>query len=433
MNSLLRALSLMVVIVALAACAAEDSDAPPEAEREGSLAYDRIQAQIYYLERISLPPDSVAVIELRSGSEPGARLLAAASQAVGEAQLPIPLELMVEPGRFGEHEAAIFRAGIISPGGPMRVTEAQLLGPGSVDLGPLHLGRVPQRAFGAIYACDQHTVAFGPLGEAWYLIVEDGVFEMQAEIAASGARYLAADGSATEFWSRADEALVTIDGELLPNCELLRVPSLPLRALGHEPSWLILVDDQVIALMLDFGGRQIDFPFVAPEISADGFRYVTEADGSRLTLVLDRQPCSDTMANLAYPFRARFSLDGERGLGCAGAPVDVLTGPEWFIEQIGAHAVVPGTRPTIEFRVEDGAGRFAGLASCNPYMGGFQVTGEGLRLSPAATTLIACADEQQAVQERRLTGLLSEVYGFGIDEQGRLILRTGGGAIIAAR
>ncbi|MGY6555579.1 MAG: META domain-containing protein [Wenzhouxiangella sp.] len=429
----LRAFSLLVVILGLVACAAEDSDAPTEVEREDSAASDRIQAEIYYLERISLPPDSVAVVELRSGSEPGARLLAAASRDLGDAQVPIPVELAVESSQFGEHGTAVFRAGIISPGGPMRVTEAQIVGPGPVDLGPLRLHSVPQLAFGAIYACDQQTVAFGPLGEAWYLIAEEGVFEMRAEIAASGARYVAVDGSETEFWSRGDEAMVTIDGEVLPNCELLRAPSLPLRALGHEPSWLILVDDETISLTLDFGARQIDFPFVAPEISADGFRYVTEADGSRLSLVLDRQPCSDTMVDLAYPFRARYSLDGEVGAGCAGAPVDVLTGPEWLIEQIGEHAVVPGTQPTIEFRVEDGEGRFAGLASCNRYMGGFQVTGEGLNLSPAASTLMACADEQQAVQERRLTGLLGEVYGFGIDGDGRLILRTGGGVIVAAR
>lgn len=428
-----RALSLMVVILALAACAADDADAPAEAELEDSVALDRVQAELYYLERDALPAGSVAVMELRSSAEPGARLLAADRLELGEAQVPIAVELAFEAGQFGEHEAAIFRAGIISPGGPLRVTETQVVGPGTVDLGPLRLRSAPQLAFGAIYACAGQTVAFGPLGESWYLIVEDGVFEMQAEVAASGARYIAVDGSETEFWSRGDEAMVTIDGEVLPNCELLRAPSLPLRALGHEPSWLILVDEEIVSLTLEFGARQLDFPFVAPEISADGFRYVTEADGSRLTLVLDRQPCSDTMADLAYPFRARYSMDGEVGLGCAGAPVDVLTGTEWFIEQIGDQAVVPGTRPTIEFRVEDGEGRFAGLASCNRYMGGFQVTGEGLRLSPAATTLMACADEQQAVQERRLTGLLSEVYGFGIDEEGRLILRTGGGDIVAAR
>lgn len=315
----------------------------------------------------------------------------------------------------------------------MWLTEGQLVGPGAVDLGPLRLRSVPQLAFGAIYACDGRTVAFGPLGEAWYLVVDAGAFEMQPEVAASGARYTAVDGSETEFWSRGDEAMVTMAGEVLPNCELLRAPSLPLRALGHEPGWLILVDDESIVLSADYGTRQIEFPTVDPEISAAGIRYQTETEDSRLTLALDRQLCADGMADLAYPFRARYSLDGEVGLGCAGAPIDVLAGQEWFIERIGDADVVPGTQPTIEFRIEDGEGRFSGLASCNRYMGAFELTGEGLRLSPAASTLMACADEAQALQERRLTGLLSEVYGFGVDEDDRLILRAGGGTIIARR
>jgi heat shock protein HslJ len=196
---------------------------------------------------------------------------------------------------------------------------------------------------------------------------------------------------------------------------------------------MVVVDQEGISLSTDFGMRQLEFPHVEPEVSAAGIRFVTETEDSRLTLMLDRQPCSDTMVDLAYPFRARYSLDGEVGVGCSGAPIDVLSGQEWFIQTIGDADIVPGTQPTIEFRIEEGEGRFAGLASCNRYMGGFELSGEGLRLSPAASTLMACADEQQALQERRLSGLLSEVYGFGIDEDGRLVLRAGGGTIIASR
>ena len=428
---------LLILAAALAACGpAEPPPGAEEAARADAPAERMvIRGELYYLERIALAPDSVAVTELRVADAVYGELLAAGSENLGTRQVPIAFELSVDPADLPESGQLMFRGGIRSHPGPLRVTEAIEIEAraGEVDLGPVRLRPVPEAAFGVSYACGEQGVVFGALGEYQRLVVDGEVFDLEPEVSASGARYVAVDGSETEFWSRGDEAMVTVNGEVLPECERLRAPSLPLRALGHEPSWLILIDEDAIALNLDFGARQIDFPAVAPEISAGGFRYVTEADDSRLTLVLDRQACNDTMADVAYPLRARFTLDGDARVGCAGAPIDVLTGGEWFIQRIGDAEVVPGTQPTIEFRVEEGESRFSGLASCNRYMGRFDLTGEGLSLSPAATTLMACADEEQAVQERRLTGLLGEVYGFGVDEEGRLILRASGGAIVAAR
>lgn len=428
---------VLSVMAGLAACGGTDSEdaaVAPEVS-DPSATVMTLSGELYYLERIALSPGSTAVLELRAGAGPDAQLIAHDELDLGDRQVPIPFELSVDPAAWPGLAAAQFRAGIVSDPGPLRVTQAVELelAPGVTELGGLRLQPVPETAFGAIYACADQTVVFGVLGEHERLVVADEVFAMRAEVSASGARYVAVDGSQTEFWSRGDEATVAVDGEVLPDCQLLRAPALPLRALGHEPSWLILIDDEAIALSTDFGARQLEFPLVEPEISAGGIRFVTETEDSRLTLALDRQPCSDTMANLAYPFRARYSLDGEVGVGCAGAPIEVLVGPEWRIESIGESAIVPGTQPTIEFRVEEGEARFAGLASCNRYMGGFRVTGEGLSFTPAATTLMACADEAQALQEARLTGLLAEVYGFGIDEDGRLVLHTGGGTIVASR
>lgn len=424
----------------LAACGPADppaeSPSPDVPDSEAPVETLVIRGELYYLERIALAPDSVAVVELRAADEGDGTLLATTREELGTRQVPIGFELSVETTELPENGPLVFRGGIRSHPGPLRVTETveieQLSG--QIDLGSLRLRPVPEAAFGIPYLCGERDVVFGSLGEYQRLVVDDEVFDLERAVSASGARYVAVDGSETEFWSRGEEAMVTLGGEVLPNCERLSAPALPLRALGHEPSWLILMDEDAISLTLDFGARQIDFPFVEPEISAAGIRYVTEADDSRLTLVLDRQPCSDTMADLAYPFRARYSLDGEVGLGCAGSPNDVLTGPEWFIEQIGDADIVPGTQPTIEFYIdEEGAARFAGLASCNRYMGGYSLTGEGLSLSPVASTLMACPDEDQALQERRLLGLLEEVYGFGIDEDGRLVLRAGGGTIVARR
>ena len=416
------------------------AEPPPGAEPEAAGAEETgeqmlIRGELHYLERIALAPDSEAITELRLSGEFDDRLLAVSGEDLGDRQVPIPFELVVDLDAVPESRMLTFRGGIRSHPGPLRVSDAIEIEPRAteVDLGPIRLRPAAEAAFGVLYVCGDRQVTFGTLGEFERLIVNGDVFDLESEVAASGARYTAVDGSETEFWSRGEQAMVTVNGEVLPDCERLRAPSLPVRALGHEPSWLILMDEEAISLTLDFGARQIDFPYVEPELSASGFLYQTEADDQSLTLMLERQACPDSMADVAYPMRAQLRLDDEEFSGCAGAPIDVLTGGEWFIERIGDAEVVPGTQPTIEFRIEEGEARFSGLASCNRYMGRFELTGEGITLSPAASTMMACADEDQAAQERRLTGLLDEVYGFGVDEDGRLILRATGRTIVASR
>lgn len=434
----LRFLPLFLFAFLLAACGAPEqpgSAGPAEEPADPPDPELSLAGELFYLERIALPPDSVMVVELRTSASPDSGLLAEVREELGTRQVPIPFELTVAAAELPEIDELVFRGGIVSSPGPLRVTDHVVIEArdGAVDLGQLRLRQVPDAVFGIAYRCGEQMIALGSLGQYERLVVDGEVFDLRPEVSASGARYVAVDGSNTEFWSRGEEAMVTVNGGVLANCMRLRAPALPLRALGHEPSWLVLIGEDAISLNLDFGARQIDFPYAAPEISAAGIRYVTEADGGRLTLILDRQACPDTMADLVYPYRARYTFEGEVGLGCGGDPREVLTGGEWQIERIGDETVVAGTVPTIEFLQVDGEDRFAGRASCNRYMGGFQLTGEGLNLSPAASTLMACPDEAQALQERRLLALLGEVYGFGIDQEGRLILRTGTSTIVARR
>ncbi|MEE4638116.1 MAG: META domain-containing protein [Wenzhouxiangella sp.] len=433
-----RKLLLMIAVAALTACGAgegPDAEPAPQAETGPATPSLVVRGEMYYLERIALPPGSVAVVELRGGAGPGAPLLASSSEGLGTRQVPIAFELKVDTESLATADAVVLRAGIVSSPGPLRVTEALTIQQrdGELDLGQLRIRPADQEAFGVHYQCGERSVVFGALGEQNWLLVGGEVFALEAQVAASGARYVAADDGETEFWSKGNEATVSVRGERLPTCTRLVAPELPLMARGQEPGWSLRIDTEAIDLRAYYGEQHLSFPPAAPQISAAGFRYETENDAHRLTVLIDRQACSDTMADLVYPYRVRYTLDGSAELGCGGDPLEVLMGGEWRIERIGEQPVVDGTEPTIEFRSEDGEERFAGRASCNRYMGGFDLTGEGLKLTPAASTLMACPDEAQALQERRLLALLGEVYGFGIDAEGRLLLRTGGGDIVAAR
>lgn len=420
----------------LAACGPADSPEPASAEApepEAPAEQLVIRGELYYPERIALPPDSVAVVELRAVDE--RVLLATTAEALDDRQVPIQFELSLATAELPEEDVVKFRGGIRSHPGPLRVTESVAIEArsGEVNLGSVRLRTVPETAFGVSYRCGERGVVFGSLGAYERLVVDDEVFDLQPEIAASGARYTGVDDGETEFWSKGEEATVTLRGEVLANCTPMTEPEFPFRARGQEPGWHLHMDEEAMVLRAHYGELELSFPRVRPVHTAEGTRYAAEKDGHSLTVLVNRQACNDTMADISFPYRVRYTLDGETHSGCGGEPREVLIGGKWLIEEIGGEPVVDGTVPTIEFLVEDGEDRFAGRASCNRYMGRFQVTGEGVNLSPAASTLMACPDETQALQERRLLGLLGEVYGFGIDEQDRLVLRTSASTILARR
>ena len=422
----------------LTACSPGD---PPTATAPGSLESKSpaerliIRGELFYPERIALPPDSIAIVELRMPDEFDGRLLATSRAELGTRQVPIDFELSEETAQLPESYPFAFRAGIRSHPGPIRLTETVGIEQraGEVNLGPLRLQPVPQIAFGASYLCGQQTVVFGALGDYQRLIVDDEVFDLQPEISASGARYVGVGDNGIEFWSKGNKAMVTIRGETLENCERMAEPELPFTARGQEPGWNLRIDERSMVLNANYDQRKIKVSRVPPEISAAGIRYATEKEDPDLSVMIEREACNDTMADVAYPYRVQYTLDGETQTGCGGDPREVLGRSEWLVHEIGGMAIVEGSTPTIEFMHIDGEDRFSGRASCNRYMGSYRLTGEGINLSPVASTMMACTNENQALQERRLLSLLEEVYGFGIDSEGRLQLRAGSGEIIAER
>jgi len=200
-------------------------------------------------------------------------------------------------------------------------------------------------------------------------------------------------------------------------------------ARGQEPGWMITMDTGTISLTADFGALQLRFPRTAPEVSADGLRYLTEADGRRLSVWIRPRVCTDVATGMPHPYQVRYELDGKGHPGCGGEPKSLLTGGEWIVETIGGAPVVDQSKATILFMEE---GQVAGSASCNRFVGGYRLTGEGLSFSQMGTTMMAC-EEDLSLQEARFLELLQAVFRFEISPEGRLVLHTPDAQNITAR
>jgi len=295
--------------------------------------------------------------------------------------------------------------------------------------GPSMAGTGKPAPFGTPYQCGEASAIFGALGERARMVVGAETFDLKPVVSASGARYRAVDGTETGFWSKGARALVTVRGKELPECRAVREPELPFTARGQEPGWMITIDPGVILLKADFGALQLRFPRTVPQVSADGIRYRTEADGRRLSVWIEPRICGDIATGMPHPYQVRYELDGKGHTGCGGEPKSLITGGEWIVETIGGAPVIDQSGATILFMEE---GRVAGNASCNRFIGGYHLTGEGLSFSQMGNTMMAC-EEPLSLQEARLLELLQAVSRFEISPEGRLVLHTPDGRSITAK
>jgi len=105
-----------------------------------------------------------------------------------------------------------------------------------------------------------------------------------------------------------------------------------------------------------------------------------------------------------------------------------LGGGEWAVFEVIGQPIVENSKPTITF--EDG--RVFGAGSCNRFMGGYTVSGDGLALqmSQMASTMMACP-EPLMQQEGAFLGTLGSVNSYTVDGA-TLTLTTADGKTIKA-
>ncbi|MEJ7745898.1 MAG: MliC family protein [Luteimonas sp.] len=143
---------------------------------------------------------------------------------------------------------------------------------------------------------------------------------------ASGTRY--GDGGGNEFWSRGEEAMLTLDDKEHGVCTRSERASpwveaqsrnIGFRAVGGEPGWYVEVgrgEAPMLHAQLDYGERKIDVPSVQPLKGAiSGFRGMT-TDGATVELRIARTACNDGMSGEAFEASAELVVAERSYTGC---------------------------------------------------------------------------------------------------------------------
>ncbi len=189
------------------------------------------------------------------------------------------------------------------------------------------------------------------------------------------------------------------------------------RAGGNEPFWNLELTDS--AMIFSDIGDDLTARAVtpAPSETADGWRFETVSQGQPFVAEITRAGCNDTMSGRPFPHTVRVTVLGRSFDGCGGDTAIMLTGEEWRVTQIQG-TDTEATAPTMTFGSE---GALTGNGTCNSFRAEYEITGEGIRISPPAATRMACGDDALNQQEVRFFSLLEEVSRFDVVD-GRLQL-----------
>ncbi|HXY32571.1 MAG TPA: META domain-containing protein [Gemmatimonadaceae bacterium] len=391
-----------------------------------------LRGTLTYQARVALTPDSRAIVAVQDVSPTaGAGSAAETWIDLKGRQVPIAFELKVPSAKLVPGRTYELRGAIFSEGRPRWVTDRVPItqSSGVVDLGTLTMGayRGPA-AFASTLKCGDREVTIDFIESGMRLTVGNERFPMKKVESASGAKYEAVTDRTTTLWSKGDAALVTLHGKQLPECTSAGARAL-YRARGNEPGWTLEMDDKTITIVSDYGKSRLSMPRPSTKVTPDGKQYVGKVDGKDVVVTIAQHPCADAMTGMPYPDAVVVQLPDRQLKGCGGDPVSLLQGSEWVVEDIGGGGIIDNSRATINFATD---GSIYGRASCNTYRGSYILTGEGLIVSKAAATLMACAPALME-QEQRFLDALQSVQRFEISSTGALVLHGANGKTITAR
>ena len=291
---------------------------------------------------------------------------------------------------------------------------------GGIEPDPARLGSV-------LWDCGGIPVITRLRGEILELVMDNHVHHFQAEPAASGARYAGTvNGDTVSFWNRGDEAVLTLDDETRLDCQMAQAPTY--RAQGNEPGWLVQIGPDTLEISMDYGQRELTL--ATPEAVRDdsGVLYAAPTNEGPLEIRIESGLCRDSMSGMSYPDQVRLTWGETVVRGCGGDPHDLLVGDEWQVVSMDEAPLLEDSHATLAFLPGE---RLAGLASCNRYMGAYQLTGETMEVGPLASTRMACA-EPLMDQELSFMRLLESVRQHHFDEDGALILEADEGRSLRA-
>lgn len=388
-----------------------------------------VRGELTYRARIALPSEAVAIVELTRPQD--GRVIAEQRIALDGRQVPIAFELRVQRSALRDDTGYALRGAVHSRGQAVWLTDPVdvRLARGDVNAGTLMLRPWEAVAFASRLDCGLRVARVGIVrrdgGDFTRLTIDGERFELKSVVSASGARYEATVDPATQLWVKGDRATLTLRGETLPECTVVRDAPDAVRARGNEPNWRLELGTALL-----FVGPDVRLEGTAPPAQfVDGVRqHAGIVNGRSINVALAPRVCRDTMSGMPHPLTAEVIVSGRTFRGCGGEPETLLTGVEWVVEDIGG-ALIDRSRATLEFGVD---GRLAGRASCNAYTTTYKLTGESLTIGATATTMMSCAPSLMD-QERRFLDFLQRVQRFDIDGTGALVLHDDRGRKVTAR
>jgi heat shock protein HslJ len=385
-----------------------------------------ISGTLVYPQRIALPADSTAVIEMRAAS---GELLAENRFRIGAggdaAQVPLPFSLDVPDDRTGT-----LRAGIWSGGGPtwMGGPIDVAAGAEALDVGPVRLEPFRPLGFTSRLRCGETEVEIGFVDQHARMRIDGETIDLFPVPAASGARYEARDEPGTFFWSKGETALVGIRGSTLPECHAGKTgDGQTFRATGNEPGWSVVIDGGRIRVDLDYGTRYVEAALPDPERIGDTTLYrLSDAD---ITITRTERYCVDDMSGMPFPETVSVQTAERELRGCGGEPRSLLTGAAWRVAEVAGDPVPDDVEITLAFGDE---GRLTGNGGCNRYSASYSLTGESLAIGLPAATKMACPEPRMGL-EQAFFALLGDVVRFELGPSGALLLKTPDGRSLTAR
>ncbi|MFN3835160.1 MAG: META domain-containing protein [Glycocaulis sp.] len=434
----------------LGACSGADEAASGQTAAPAEAAQAQVTLALTFRERIALGPEAIAEAQLialgTSADSPA--LVAQVSESLSGRQVPVDLTLSYDPSDVpASSQLAVTGRILDRTDGRVWVTAQEAVfaaGNRLSDLGMIMLERAGHGSeAGRAYTCeDGSTLTVSYAGPDITLLRGAETYHLPPVIAASGARFETgepgADGHVL-FWSRGAQALFASAGSEPVSCEAASEPEPAPEpaphtgeeylARGNEPGWLLRLSGDTAEYLGNYGDTRLAGQVVSREaLEEDRTRLIIETpEGDRLVAEISAQRCQDSMAGLTYPDTVRVMHGDEAYSGCGGDAESLLTGGAWTVTHI-AGAQVPGERAvTMEF---DGEGHVAGQAPCNRYSASYQMTGEGLIISQAVSTRMACENAIMAL-ESTFFEIFQGSLPASIDEDG--VLSLGEGRILAAR
>lgn len=436
----------MMILIGLGAC----SQLPQSTSTQPLSAKDSlsIEGSLAYRERIALPPQSRITVTLSdiSIADRSAPVLAQQSFLSEGRQVPLPFTLSVKSDRLKPEGRYSVRGTIHAPSGQLLWTTDTVhlidINQPRNTMGTLLLVRTSTASTAPestnqpwIFICGNQEVRIRP-AENRLLLEMDGVnYHLQQVISASGARYETPKNASQylSFWNKGNRALLQVGLNRYPICQQLApktdFETLPLRAYGNEPAWLLEISERSIELTTNYGQKLFATPRPQPIPLENGYRYTANSSANQLEVTVNHTLCHDSMSGMPYPQSVQVNKDGHTLKGCAGSPASLLQAREWVVEDIDAKGIIDMSRITLNFTDNR---QVYGRAGCNNYRGSFQLTGEQLTVEKIASTQMACAPALNN-QETHFLDLLNQVIRFDIRQDGALILESSDQRQIIAR